>query len=105
MKQPKRRGGRVPGVPVPSTAKSRAASRVAGWKHGKHARVVSPEEAHRHRLARIEAGRLGSDADRDAIRQLRTAIEGCVRDLGCLERARAKLESDLRDRVLRAKKV
>lgn len=40
----KRRGGRVPGVSVPSTAKSRAASRVNGWRSGRYARAVSAGE-------------------------------------------------------------
>jgi hypothetical protein len=32
-------------VPVPSTPRFRAAARVAGWKHGKYARVVTGREA------------------------------------------------------------
>jgi hypothetical protein len=43
--------GRVPGVSVPATAKSAAHSRVAGWKHGLRATVVTPLEA---RAAHVE---------------------------------------------------
>lgn len=41
--------GRVPGVSVPATAKSAAHSRVAGWKHGLYAKVVSPQEVRAYR--------------------------------------------------------
>jgi hypothetical protein len=46
--------GRVPGVSVPSTEKSRAHSRVAGWKHGRRATVVSPGEVREYREGQIE---------------------------------------------------
>lgn len=105
MKRRKRRGGRVPGVPVPSTEKSRAASRVAGWKTGKFAKVVSAEEVYQQRLAQIESGLLGTDSERDEVRQLQRALEDCDRDFLYLERAKAKLESNLRDRVLATTKV
>jgi len=48
--------GRVPGVPVPSTEKSRAASRMAGWKHGKYARVVTARDARRSQLEKAVPG-------------------------------------------------
>lgn len=52
----KGKGGRVPGIPVPSTAKSRAASRVAAWKHGKYAKAVCGYEGTRAALERKAPG-------------------------------------------------
>lgn len=46
--------GRVPGVSVPSTEKSRAHSRVAGWKHGRYAQVVSAEEVRAYQDGQLE---------------------------------------------------
>jgi hypothetical protein len=46
------RGGRVPGISVPSTEKSRAASRTNAWKHGKYAKVVSQRFGQRAELER-----------------------------------------------------
>jgi hypothetical protein len=48
--------GRVPGVPVPSTEKSRAASRVNGWKTGRYARVVTARDARRAQLEKAVPG-------------------------------------------------
>src|SRR6266542_3948878 len=67
--------GRVPGVPVPSTEKSRAASRVAGWQSGRYARVVTAAEVFEQRLSMIEAGRIGTDAEREQLRRLRQELE------------------------------
>jgi hypothetical protein len=67
--------GRVPGVSYPSTEKSRAASRVAGWKSGKYARVVTAAEVFEQRLSRIEAGRIGTDAEREQVRRLQRELE------------------------------
>jgi hypothetical protein len=53
-RKPKRVCGRVPGVSVPATAKSAAASRVAGWKHGLRAQVVTPLEARRAEVSKID---------------------------------------------------
>ena len=69
----------MPGIPVPSTAKSRAASRVAGWKTVKYATVVSADEVYRQRLSRIESGSLGMDSDREEIRKRQREIELCER--------------------------
>ena len=45
--------GRVPGVSVPSTPRSRAASRANAFKHGGRAQVVTPLDVQRERLRRI----------------------------------------------------
>jgi len=47
----KGKGGRVPGVAVTSTPASAAASRVAAWKTGKYARVVTVGEVYLKKLA------------------------------------------------------
>jgi hypothetical protein len=75
--RPKGRGGRIPGIPVPSTEKSRAAARVAGWKHGKFAKTVTAGEVFERRLSEIESGKLGSDEDRAEIRRLQIEVEHC----------------------------
>jgi hypothetical protein len=67
--------GRVPGVPVPSTEKSRAASRVNGWRSGRYARVVTFADVLEQRVSMIESRGLASDADRERIRNLQLAIE------------------------------
>jgi hypothetical protein len=67
--------GRVPGVPGPSTEKTRAASRVAGWKSGKYARVVTLADVLEQRISMIESRGLASDAERERIRNLQLAIE------------------------------
>jgi hypothetical protein len=67
--------GRVPGVPVPSTEKSRAASRVAGWQTGRYARVVTAAEVFEQRLSMIEAGRIGTDEEREQVRRLQRELE------------------------------
>jgi hypothetical protein len=73
----RRRGGRVPGVPVPSTEKLRRAARVAGWKTGRYAKVVTFADVFEQRLSMIEAGRIGTDEDRTEIRRLQKEIEHC----------------------------
>lgn len=55
----RRVSGRVPGVSVPATAKSAAHSRVAGWKHGGYAQVVTPLEARRATTRKL----FGPDSD------------------------------------------
>jgi hypothetical protein len=72
--------GRVPGVPYPSTEKSRAHSRVAGWKSGKYARVVTAGEVFEQRLSMIEAGRIGTDAEREQVRRLQRELEASEED-------------------------
>jgi hypothetical protein len=67
--------GRVPGVPVPSTEKSRAASRVAGWRTGRYAKVVTLADVLEQRLSMIESRGLASGAERERIRNLKLAIE------------------------------
>jgi len=67
--------GRVPGVPVPSTEKSHAASRVAGWKTGRYARVVTLADLIEQRISMFEDRGLVSDAEQERIRNLRLAIE------------------------------
>jgi hypothetical protein len=67
--------GRVPGVPVPSTEKSRAASRVAGWRTGRYAKVVTFADVFEQRLSMIEAGRIGTDGEREQVRRLRLELE------------------------------
>jgi hypothetical protein len=72
--------GRVPGVPGPSTEKTRAASRVAGWKSGKYARVVTAGEVFERRLSMIKAGRIGTDAEREQVRRLQRELEASEED-------------------------
>jgi hypothetical protein len=62
-------------VPVPSTEKSRAASRVNGWRTGRYARVVTLAELVEQRISMLEDRGLVSDAERERIRNLRLAIE------------------------------
>jgi hypothetical protein len=102
--RPKGRGGRIPGIPVRSTEKSRAAARVAGWKHGKYAKTVSPSEVFERRLSEIEAGRLGTNTDRVEIRRLQREIERCEQsDFACFEAD--ALRAELLDLVLSVAKV
>ncbi len=55
--------GRVPGVPVPSSAKNTRANRVKNWKHGRRAQVVSVVEARLSRLTKVheDAPRIFAD--------------------------------------------
>jgi hypothetical protein len=62
-------------VPVPSTPRVRAAARVAGWKYGKYARVVTLADLIEQRISMIESRGLASDFERERIRNLQLAIE------------------------------
>jgi hypothetical protein len=84
-------------VPYPSTEKSRAASRVAGWKSGKYASVLTAGEVFEERLSMIEGGRIGTDAERSEVQRLLQALQA-EEDLFTLERV--ELEGRLRDLVL-----
>lgn len=71
MKKPGRKRGRRLGSKVATTPAMLAASRTNAWKHGRYARVVSPQEARNALLERSVPGAsavLGrfSDAFRDA---------------------------------------
>jgi hypothetical protein len=83
-------------VPVPSTEKLRRAARVAGWKTGKYARVVTAAEVFEQRLSMIQSGRHGTDAERSEVQRLLQALE--AEEDFTLERI--KLEAELRDLVL-----
>jgi hypothetical protein len=48
---------------------------VAGWKSGKYARVVTLAEVFEQRLSMIEAGRIGTDAEREQVRRLQQELE------------------------------
>jgi hypothetical protein len=81
---------------VPPTEKSRAASRAAGWKTGRYARVVTFADVFELRLSMIQSGRRGTDAERSEVQRLLQALE--AEEDFTLERI--KLEAELRDLVL-----